>query len=151
MLQQLLLHSNSGLLDIALLILRVFIGVCFVVHGLGKLGIVGPGGPNAMEGFAGWLRSLGMPMPHLQARLAMLSEIAGGLLITFGLGMRFGAVICLFTMLVAATIGHRGGGYLITNQPPGNEYAINLAVVMVVLLLTGPGAYSLDQVFFGSM
>lgn len=51
-------------------------------------------------------------------------------------------------MLVAAAVGHKGGGYLITNNPPGNEYAINLAMLMVVLMLLGPGYFSLDFHFF---
>ncbi len=41
--------------DLALLIGRVCIGVCFVVHGLGKLGLVGTGN---MQGFIQWLESL---------------------------------------------------------------------------------------------
>ena len=51
-------------------------------------------------------------------------------------------------MAVAAGIGHKGGGYLITNNPPGNEYALNLAFLMLVLILIGPGGYSLDHLLF---
>src|SRR4051812_32310119 len=109
MLQTLLLHTTVGWIDLALLIGRAFIGVCFIVHGLGKLGVVGTGN---MEGFVSWLKSLGVPMPEVQARIAMLSELVGGTMIAAGLGMRLGAVLCLGTMLVAATVGHRGGGYL---------------------------------------
>lgn len=127
--------------DLAMLIFRIFIGVCFVVHALGKLGIVGPGN---MAGFAGWLKSLGLPFPEAQARAAMLSELVGGALIAVGLGTRIAALICFFTMTVAAFLGHKGAGYLITNNPPGNEYALNLAMLMIVLLLLGPGSYSLD-------
>lgn len=127
--------------DLALLIARLFIGTCFIVHGLGKLGLVGPGN---MQGFVGWLKSLGLPMPELQARMAMAAELVGGTLIALGLVTRAGFALCGFTMLVAALIGHRGGGYLITNTPPGNEYALNLAVVCIVMGLLGPGAYSLD-------
>jgi putative oxidoreductase len=147
MLQQLLLHTTVGWIDLALLIGRAFIGVCFVVHGLGKLGIVGPGN---MEGFVSWLKSLGIPMAETQARMAMMSELVGGTLVAIGFGMRFGALLCLSTMIVAATIGHRGGGYLITNQPPGNEYTINLAAILVMFILIGPGAYSLDHVLFAN-
>lgn len=131
--------------DVALLIARIFIGVCFVIHGLGKLGVVGPGN---MEGFVGWLKSLGVPFPQVQARMAMASEIAGGILITFGCLTRVGLALCFFTMVVAAAVGHKGGGYLITNNPPGNEYALNLAAILVVMFLLGPGAYSIDAFAF---
>jgi len=49
---------------------------------------------------------------------------------------------------VAAFLGHKGAGYLITNNPPGNEYALNLGLVMIVLILLGPGHYSLDSLTF---
>ncbi|MDQ6654593.1 MAG: DoxX family protein [Verrucomicrobiota bacterium] len=131
--------------DLAMLVFRLALGICFVVHGLGKLGIVGPGN---MAGFTGWLQSMGLPLAALQARIAMLTEIVGGALITCGLATRPAAVFCLIAMLVAAIIGHKGGGYLITNNPPGNEYALNLAILMLVLLLLGPGSYSLDALLF---
>ena len=135
------------MLDFALLIFRVALGVCFVIHGLGKLGMVGPGN---MAGFSSWLKSLGFPMPELQARAAMLTELAGGTLIACGLGTRVAAFFVGTTMLVAACLGHKGGGYLVTNNPPGNEYALNLAILMLVLILLGPGHYSLDFLLFGA-
>lgn len=140
-----LLWTSIDLWSIATLILRVFIGICFLIHGLGKLGIVGSGN---MDGFEGWLGSLGVPFPKIQARMAMLNEIIGGVLMTVGLFTRVGAFLCLCTMLVAATIGHRGGGYLITNNPPGNEYTLNLSAVLVAMILLGPGLYSLDALLF---
>ena len=144
-LPQLFVLTTPFLVNLALLIFRVALGLCFVVHGLGKLGIVGPGN---MEGFTSWLKSLGLPAPALQARMAMLSELLGGSLIAFGLGTRVAAFFCLVAMAVAASIGHKGGGYLITNTPPGNEYALNLALLMLVLILLGPGHYSLDHFVF---
>lgn len=140
-----LLAQKPIWMDLSILLIRVFIGLCFIVHGLGKLGVVGPGN---MAGFTSWLESLKVPMPALQARLAMLSELIGGALLVLGLLARPAAAVLFFTMVVAGLIGHKGGGYLITNDPPGNEYTINLAAIMVSLLLTGPGAYSLDAYFF---
>lgn len=141
-----LLGTDPSWQNAGLLILRAFIGVCFVIHALGKLGLVGPGN---MQGFEGWLKSLGVPAPALQARLAMLSELIGGTLIALGLFTRVGCLLCFATMLVATFIGHRGGGYLITNNPPGNEYTVNLAAICAALFAFGPGAYSLDAFLFG--
>lgn len=127
--------------DYAILLLRAFIGPCLIVHGLGKLGIVGPG---SMQGFESWLGSLGLPFPAIQARLAMLAELVGGVCLLLGVFYRPAALLCMVTLLVAAFIGHRGGGYLITNSPPGNEYALNLAVICLVMALLGPGPFSLQ-------
>ena len=143
---QLLVASSPALADLALLVGRVAIGVCFVVHGLGKLGLVGTGN---MAGFVAWLRELGVPHAAVQARMAMLSEITGGSLLALGLFMRPACLLLVFTMIVAGRIGHRGAGYLITNNPPGAEYTINLAVVCACFGLAGPGAFSLDALLFG--
>lgn len=145
---QSLVSTTPQLVNSAILLLRVFIGVCFVIHGLGKLGLVGTG---TMAGFVSWLKSLNIPFPEVQARAAMVAEILGGALMTFGFFHRFGCVLVFATMVVAALIGHKKSGYLITNNPPGNEYTINLAVIAVALFLMGPGQYSLDFYFFSSL
>lgn len=131
--------------NMALLIGRGFIGVCFVVHGLGKLGLVGAGN---MQGFVKWLESLDVPLAPIQARIAMLAEITGGTLLVLGLFMRPACLLLVVTMLVAGRLGHRNAGYLITNEPPGAEYTINLAAICFVFLLLGPGAFSLDALLF---
>lgn len=131
--------------EIALAFLRIAIGTCFVIHGLGKLGIVGPGN---LEGFTGWLAALGLPFPALQARMAMVSELVGGTALALGLFTRPACLFLFFTMLVATLLGHKGGGYLITNDPPGNEYALNLLILVAVFGILGPGPWSLDQILF---
>ncbi len=143
----LLVDPIAGLGDFALLVGRLFIGVCFIVHGLGKLGLVGTG---SMQAFVEYLESLNVPFAPIQARIAMFSELVGGSLLALGLLSRPACVLLIVTMLVAARIGHRGAGYLITNDPPGAEYTINLAVICLVLALLGPGAWSLDALLFAS-
>jgi putative oxidoreductase len=144
-LAQLLVATTPALADLALLVGRVAIGVCFVVHGLGKLGLVGTGN---MEGFVAWLKELGVPQAEIQARMAMLSELVGGGLLALGLFTRPACLLLVATMVVAGRIGHRGAGYLITNDPPGAEYTINLAVICACFALLGPGGLSLDAMLF---
>ena len=141
----LLVESNPTLYDLALLIGRAFIGVCFVIHALGKLGLVGTGN---MQGFVEWLESLGVPYAPIQARMAMLSELVGGSLLALGLLTRPACAVLIATMIVAGRLGHRGAGYLITNDPPGAEYTINLAAICFVFALLGPGSLSLDALLF---
>ena len=141
-----LLHgTNPLLIDLALLMTRVAVGICFMIHAFGKLGWVGSG---SMDGFASWLADLGVPMPAVQARMAMLSELVGGACLALGFATRPAAIALIGTMLVAGIVGHRGAGYLITNEPPGAEYTINLAVICGLFLLIGPGAISIDALLF---
>jgi putative oxidoreductase len=133
------------MLDLGLFVGRVAIGICFVVHALGKLGLVGGG---TMAGFQGWLEELGVPFPAVNARMAMISELTGGMLLAVGLFTRPACVVLIGTMAVAGLVGHKGAGYLITNDPPGAEYTINLSVICLMFILMGPGAISLDAVIF---
>jgi len=141
--EMLLLSYPDWLFQLALFVVRVTLGLCIIVHGLGKLGFL-KSNPAGVKGFAGWLESMGMPYPRLNAWAATLTEFLGGILFTIGLGTRFVALALTINMFVAATKGHKGGGYLILNDPPGAEYAINLAVLFGMFVLLGPGTLSID-------
>ena len=72
---------------------------------IGGGGVVGSGD---MDGFASWLEDLGVPMPAVQARMAMISELAGGALLAVGLATRPACLALIFTMLVAGIVGAGG-------------------------------------------
>ena len=144
-LSALMTETTDGLIDLAMLIGRLFIGICFMVHAFGKLGLVGTGN---MAGFIEWLESEGLPFAKQQAYLVMSSELLGGAALALGFMMRPAALLLAGTMVGAAVIGHKGAGYLITNEPEGAEYTINLAAICVVFALIGPRAYSLDALIF---
>src|SRR5258708_34751483 len=64
--------------DLALLVLRVAVGVVIMGHGLLKIGWVGKGG--TLVGTAGWFGSIGLKPGMFWAAIAALAEAGGGFL-----------------------------------------------------------------------
>ena len=62
--------SDADAIDLALLLLRLGVGVVFLAHGIRHIF-----GGGKIKGTAGWFGSMGMRMPLLQAWLASLTEI----------------------------------------------------------------------------
>ena len=77
----------------AVLILRVVIGVIFVLHGLSKFGIIDGGG---FGGAVGVFRQADLPAPYITAPILAVIETAGGLALIFGLLARaFAALLAI--------------------------------------------------------
>jgi putative oxidoreductase len=121
--------------DLALLCLRVGVGIIFVSHGTMKL--ADPMG--TAEGFAG----LGIPLPWVAMLLAIAGEFAGGLGLILGALTRIAALGPLFTMLVAILTAHLGNGLFAANG--GWEYPFTLFLVSLLFVVRGGGTYSVDS------
>ena len=131
--------NNYNKNEYSLLLLRVVFGlIMFINHGLNKI----------TSGTEKWNR-LGNALTDLIGFeffgtffgfMASFSESIGALFIAFGLFTRFSSVLLFITMLVAS-IKH-----LIDNQFP--ELAILYGAFCLVLILAGPGKYSLDYLYF---
>ncbi|MFO1054034.1 MAG: DoxX family protein [Planctomycetota bacterium] len=128
--------------DLALLAMRVMIGVVFVFHGSQKaFGLFDGVG---FEGFKGWISSLNVPMPAISAALAVGAELLGGLAFLTGFAMRLMSLPMAFTMLVAITQVHWKNGFY-NNDPAkhGYEFPLTLMVMILGLALLGPGRFAL--------
>jgi putative oxidoreductase len=125
-----------------LLLLRVFVGVTFSLHGFQKLfGWFGGGG---LGGTAGWFRSLGLGDGRVAAVLAGVGEIAGGLGLALGLLTPLAATAMIGTMTVAAYVNASENGFWSVSK--GWELNGYLIVVAWAVATTGPGRHSLDAV-----
>ncbi len=124
-------------LDLGMLLVRLALGPMLVLHGANK--VWGGGG---LTGTAGWFESLGLRPGWLHARIAAGTEIAAGLLVTFGLATGLAATAFVGLMTVAALTDHRGKGYFVFKG--GWEYVVLVAIVAVALAVIGPGGWSLD-------
>lgn len=126
--------------DLGCLIIRVMIGVVFIFHGSQKL-FGWFEGPGLME-FAKGLEGLQIPYPAYACVLASGAELVGGLALITGLGMRLMIVPMIFTMGVACYSAH---AHTFSMHQGGIEFPLTLGVVMIGLLLIGPGRFRLPD------
>lgn len=127
--------TRPHLTNLGLLLIRLMLGVVFIYHGQGKLF-------GGLEGFAGYLDQMGIPLPQVSALLAALSEFVGGLILIAGVFFRIALWPLVVTMLVAA-FGAHGGKFSV--QDGGMEFALTLAVMVAGVALIGPGDWSLGR------
>ena len=130
-------------MDLALLVLRLVVGLLFVGHGAQKLfGAFGGGG---LDGTAGMFDSIGLRPGWLHARAAGTAEFAGGALIALGLFTPFAAAVLIAVMTAAVITVHAPNGIWNTNQ--GYEFNLLIAAAVFAMAGVGAGAWSLDNAF----
>jgi putative oxidoreductase len=130
-------------MDLALLVLRLVVGLLFVGHGAQKLfGVFGGGG---LEGTAGMFDSIGLQPGWLHARAAGTAEFLGGALIALGLFTPFAAAALIGVMTAAIVTVHAKNGIWNSNQ--GYEFNVVLSAAVFALAGIGAGAWSLDNAF----
>ena len=113
------------------LLLRVALGVMFIVHSLYLKLVV-----FTLPGTVKFYESLGLPGIGAHATIAV--EVVGGTLLILGVKTRWAAV-ALLPVLLGATWVHWKNGWLFTNAGGGWEYPAFLAVATVSLALLEGG------------
>lgn len=126
-------------MDVALLVVRVTVGLLVAAHGAQKLfGWFGGGGlarSSTMMASAGFRPAFGWTLT------GALAEFAGGLLLAYGLFSPLGSLGIGAAMAIAVTKIHWPKLWA---QQHGFEYALVILAAAVAVGLAGPGAYSLD-------
>lgn len=105
-------------------LVRLVLGLIFLIGGYGKL-FAQPG----IEGFSGWLGSLGFPIPLVLAVLVGVVEFVGGIFLLIGLWTRQSAAALAIVMLVANLAVHISQSW--------NELRYPLLLFVVLLYYTG--------------
>jgi putative oxidoreductase len=126
-------------LSLGLLAVRVAAGLAFMFHGYGKIqNPFGWMGPNAGT-------------PGIFQALAAVSEFGGGFAWILGLLAPIASLGLICTMSVAVWTHAKVLGDPFVASGPGGSYELATVYlcIAVLLLLAGPGGFSLDRVCFG--
>jgi putative oxidoreductase len=131
-------------MDVALLILRIVVGLYVAAHGAQKLfgWFNGPGLKGA-EGFLGGM--LGFRPASFWAPAVSVAEVGGGLLLVVGLFNPLGAIGIMASQLTATVVVHWAKGPW--GSEGGYEQTLTNLAVAVAVAIAGPGRYSLDRLF----
>ena len=131
----------EGLQRLAVLILRLFVGFAFMMHGSQKL--LGAFGGSGVAGVAGMLTKIGVEPANILAWVVSITEFVGGVCIFFGFLTRFWAAGLVIDMGVAIAKVHLPNGFFAAKG--GMELPLSFGVMALVILLTGPGSLSVDR------
>src|SRR5687768_1048243 len=122
----------NGAPHVGLLVLRLWFGLVLAFsHGVAKLG-------KYDKFVAGVRGEHGIPLADLTAPFAIASELVGGILLAIGLFTRAASVAIAGTMFVVAFWVHAKDSFM------DKEFALAYAAAAIVVLISGPGKYSLD-------
>jgi putative oxidoreductase len=129
--------------DLALLVLRIAVGVVISMHGFLKLGWVGKGGTPAAT--AGWFQNyIGFRPGVFWAWVSILAESLGGVLIALGLFGPFPAAAVAADLVVVTIVAHVPKGFWA--HEGGWEFPVPVAAGAFAIGIIGNGQYSLDAV-----
>jgi putative oxidoreductase len=132
--------SGSHAADVALLVMRLSIGLTVIAHGYRHIF-----GGGKIAGTGRWFESLGMKPGILHAWLASLTELVAGALLVVGLLVPIAAAAVLATLLVALITNHWRNGFFIFNKGEGYEYVLMICSMSLALGTLGAGRYSIDK------
>jgi putative oxidoreductase len=125
----------ASMLPVAATLVRVVVGIMFVMHVWGKF--------NAGAArIAGNFGNYGLPMPDLFAYTAMGLELVGGVCLIIGLFTRFFAAALAVEMGIALVVAHLPKGYAASGG--GYEYVLLIGVALLAIAMRGGGPYSVD-------
>ncbi len=138
-----------------LLVFRAIVGLLFILHGLPKL-----------QNLQIWSVALGAPLP-----LCLLSAgfmVVGGIGLILGVLTPFASASILVSMVYALVLEIIAGDPLVApdpyqlgkyyegpdgrkGEPPSMEKALVFTIILTLIIVFGPGAYSLDALWLAGL
>ena len=126
------IKPHANLVDILILIIRIFVGISMLTHGIPKLETL------VLNNQIQFMSFLGMGSIFTMV-LVVFAEFLCSLFIIIGLFTRIACVPLMFTMLVAFFVVHGADAYA------DKELSILYFFTYFVILILGSGKFSIDE------
>ena len=122
------------------LLLRLILGVVYIMHAYLALVVFGPAGMIAYQAKAG------VPFPELATWYLFLAHGLGGIFLVLGIYTRWAALVNVPAMLGAIIFVHLNNGFWAHQRPDaGYEYPLVLLVASLAAAMIGGGALALKR------
>jgi len=133
-------NATTPASDAVMLVARILLALMFVSAGFSKIG--------GFEGTAGYIASKGLPLPQLGAAIAIVVELAGGIMLIVGWKARWAALAIAVFTAAATVIFHNY--WAMTGADAFTQRLMfwkNVSVIggLLAVYAFGPGRYSIDR------
>ncbi len=125
-------------MDLGLLIMRLALGVIFIMHGLQKIGVIGGG---SMEGTVQMFQE-NWNIPAFATYLVTAAELLGGIGVLVGFLGRIASAAIALVMIGAFFMVHIKNGFFVSDG--GVEMVLGFGAMALGLMFMGMGRYSID-------
>jgi putative oxidoreductase len=140
------MKSSVNVLDITLLLTRIFLGGIVFAHGAQKL--FGWFAGYGFDGTADYFTET-IGLPYLLAVLIILAESIGMITLVLGLFSRILSASVILIMLGAIFFAHGQFGFFMNwsgaQAGEGFEFHLDIIALAAVVMLQGAGFYSIDN------
>ena len=128
---------TDALAPYAVTVLRVLVGITFLLTGLSKT--------QNFAGFMGFVGSLGFPVPVVFAAIVVALEVLGGLLLIVGLGTRWVSALYMVEMLITTLLVKMPNvGFIAAQGKPGVGAELDLLLLAGAFILLTHGSSRLS-------
>jgi putative oxidoreductase len=125
--------------DLVLLVARIGLGVLMFGHAKLEFDFAG----GSVAGVGQLFAQSGIPLPEITGPANVLFEFVGGIAMILGVAVPVVGVVMALNMAGAWILVHTSGLYAMDHNGP--ELAIAIALLSLVLAVTGSGRFGLDH------
>ena len=120
-------------------LLRLILGVVYIMHAYLAVVVFGPAGMIAYQA------KHGVPFAEIGTWYLIVAHGLGGIFLVLGLFTRWAALANIPVMVGALLFVHLKNGFWAHSSPSGYEYVLVLAIVSLTVAMIGGGALTLRR------